>query len=93
MPRTITFDIDYSYCPKGHDWIHIGSSTLYCDVFWCEQCDCFYEPTVKAIPRGDINKSFNSDREQDLIDYAKFLAWKSKLTMKDMKVFDEWIKS
>jgi len=81
----ITFDVDYSYCPKGHAWIHIGSSTLYWDVFWCEKCDCFYEPIVKAVPRGTINESFSSDRESDLIEYAKFLAWKSKLTMKDMK--------
>jgi len=83
--KRYTFDIDYTFCPKGHGgWTLIESSILYADVFWCPDCDCFYQPTVKAVPRGEINKSFNTDREQDLVDLAEFLAWKSKLTRKDM---------
>lgn len=83
--KNLTFQIDYEYCPKGHgDWIFIPSSTLYPDIFWCEKCDCFYEPSVRTVKRGTINKNFNSDREKDLIDRAKFLNWKNKLQPKDM---------
>ena len=83
--RNYAFQIDYEYCPKGHeDWVYIPSSTLYPDVFWCEKCDCFYEPTVEKLVRGKINKNFNSDREQDLIDCARFLRWKERLQPKDM---------
>ena len=82
--RNLTFQIDYSNCPKGHDWTWIRSSTLYPDVFWCEKCDAFYEPTVKKLERGKINKEYSSDREADLIKLAIFLKWKNNLQPKDM---------
>lgn len=84
--KTHTFSLDYTYCPKGHtDWVYIKSSTLYSDIFWCEKCDCFYEPSVRKIARGVINKNYSSDREGDLIKRAKFTAWKETLTYNDMK--------
>ena len=83
--KNLTFNIDYTYCPKGHGtWTHIPSSTLYSDIFFCEDCDCFYQPSVRAIKRGTINKNYNSDREGDLIKMAKFINWKKQLTMIDM---------
>ncbi len=83
--KNLTFQIDYTYCPKGHgDWIFIPSSILYPDIFYCESCDCFYEPSVKKLERGKINKEFSSDREADLIKRAKFLKWKSNLQLSDM---------
>ena len=83
--RDIRFQIDCTYCPKGHeDWVFVPSSILYPDVFWCKKCDCFYEPSVIAVKRGSINKDFSSDREADLIERAEFLEWKSKLQPKDM---------
>ena len=83
--KDITFQIDYTFCPKGHsDWVFIPSSTLYPAIFWCEKCDCFYEPSIKQVKRGTINDDFVSDRESDLIKRAKFIKWKSKLQPKDM---------
>ncbi len=83
--RNVQFQIDYSYCPKGHgDWVFIPSSILYPDIFWCKQCDCFYEPNVRAVKRGKVNESFNSDREKELIERANFIEWRSKLQIKDM---------
>ncbi len=83
--RNLTFDIDYTYCPKGHgDWIHVPTSISYPDIFWCEQCNLFYTPTVKAIKAEDINKNFNSDRAGDLIKMAEFIKWKKGLSYKDM---------
>jgi len=88
--RNLNFQIDYTYCPKGHgDWIFIPSSTLYPDIFWCKQCDCFYEPSVRAVKRGMINKNFYSDRELDLIKHAEFIEWKKGLNYKDMLNFNE----
>lgn len=85
MSRKLQFDIDYTYCPKGHgDWTFIPTSTLYSDLFWCEKCNYFYEPSIKMIKKGDINKHFNSDRENDLKIRAKFLKWKSGLSYIDM---------
>jgi len=83
--KQVTFQIDYTYCPKGHgDWIFIPSSTLCYDVFWCEKCDCFYEPIVKEMKKGKIKEQFNETREDDLKKRARFLAWKEKLQYKDM---------
>ena len=83
--RNLTFQIDYEYCPEGHlDWIFIPSSILYPDVFYCEKCNCFYEPSVRKVKIGQINKDFSSDREADLIKRAKFLKWKNNLQLVDM---------
>lgn len=83
--KTITFNIDYQFCPEGHgDWIFIPSSTLHSDIWWCKECDCFYEPSVKKIKYGVINKNYNSDREDDLKKRAIFLKWKNGLSYKDM---------
>lgn len=79
----ITFNTDFSYCPKGHEWRFIPSSTLYGDIFWCEQCDCFYYPSVKKLTKENLNKEFYSDRAEDLIKRAKFLQWKDSLNYKD----------
>lgn len=83
--RNLTFQIDYTYCPKGHaDWIFVPSSTLYSDVFWCEKCDYFYVPTVKKVSYIEINKDYNSDRAKEVKQYAEFLKWRKGLTRKDM---------
>lgn len=82
--RTITFQIDYEYCPQGHTWTFIPSSTLYPDVFWCEECKCFYNPTVEKVVAAKLNERFSSDRAGDLIKYARFLRWKAGLSMGDM---------
>ena len=84
--KKLTFEIDYSYCPKGHSWLFIPTSTLFADLFWCRECDCFYEPSVRVVKYGVINKNFNSDREKDLIKRAKFLEWKKTLNYKDMPI-------
>lgn len=84
--RDITFQIDYTFCPKGHgDWVFVPSSTLYADVFWCEKCDCFYSPTVEKMTKEKLNKEFYSDRAADIIERAKFLKWKDGLNYSDMK--------
>ena len=83
--KYLKLKIDYNYCPKGHaDWVFITASTLYPDIFWCERCDTFYEPSVKPKSKEQLNKDFSSDRAGELIKYAEFLQWKSKLTTKDM---------
>jgi hypothetical protein len=90
--KTITFQIDYTYCPEGHgDWVFIPSSTMYSDIFYCPKCDCFYQPSVKKIKRGEINKDYNSDREKDLIEYAEFIKWKNGLSKKDMPVHKQQV--
>lgn len=82
--KQLTFSMDYTYCPKGHgDWIFIPASTLFYDVWFCEKCDCFYEPTVTKIKKGAINKNFHSDREKQLFDRAMFLKWKNALSYED----------
>lgn len=78
------FSIDYTCCPKGHRWIFIPSSTLYSDTWYCEDCECLYEPSVRKIKKGNINKNFHTDREADILKRGKFLKWKDKLTYKDM---------
>lgn len=81
----LTFQIDYTFCPKGHgEWVFVPSSTLYPDIFWCPACDCFYEPELRPVKRGKINEDFSSDREGAIIERARFLQWKSKLQPKDM---------
>ena len=82
--KQTTFNIDYTFCPKGHAWIFIPSSTLYSDLFWCSKCDCFYEPRIGVVKKESIKKQFVSDRVNDLINRAKFLDWKSKLEYNDM---------
>ena len=83
--KNITFNVDYTYCPKGHgDWIFVGSTTLYSNIFWCEKCNCFYEPSVRKVTAEDINKNFNSDRAKEIVKRAEFLKWKSGLSYKDM---------
>jgi len=84
--REIKFNVDYTFCPKGHgDWVFVPSSTLYADVFWCEKCDCFYFPTVEKMTKEKLNKEFYSDRAQEIIDRAKFLKWKESLEYSDME--------
>lgn len=87
--KTIQFEIDYSFCPEGHRWVYLSANLLYPDVFYCEKCNCFYEPTVRKVERGAINKDFSSDRERDLIARAKFLDWKNNLTFKDWESQNE----
>lgn len=82
--KTISFNIDYSYCPKGHSWIFISQSTLYSDIFWCEDCDLFYYPSVKPLTQAKLNENFSSDRAYDIIKLAKFKKWKDTLSLKDM---------
>ncbi|MFW5962631.1 MAG: hypothetical protein ACOCQR_03345 [bacterium] len=83
--KNYIFNIDYTHCPKGHsEWVLIPSSILYPDIFYCFECDCFYSPTVKKKERGEINKEFSNDREQELIDRAKFIKWRDSLSPEDM---------
>ncbi len=91
--REIKFSIDYTYCPKGHgDWIFIPSSILYSDVFWCEECGFFYEPSVKKLLSSDINKEYNSDRADELVKRADFIKWKNSLKQSDMDLITNSIK-
>lgn len=84
--KEVKFNIDYTYCPKGHgDWVFIPSSFLYSDLFWCENCHCFYEPSVRRIDSEKINKSFSSDRASELVERANYIKWKNSLTMNDFK--------
>lgn len=77
------------YCPKGHgDWTLIPASTLYYQIIWCEKCECFYENTLKKVTSESLNKNFSCDRAKELIDYARFIKWKSGLSMSDMKKFN-----
>ncbi len=85
--RQLTFDMDYTYCPKGHgDWIHMPSSTLYPDVFWCDKCDCFYEPSVRPLKKGKIDEDYTVGREDQLKKMAKFISWREGLSFKDMPI-------
>lgn len=82
--KTVTFNIDYTYCPEGHAWTFIPASTMYSDIFWCEKCECFYYPSVKRMTADQLNKDFCGDRAADLIRYAEFLRWREGLSIKDM---------
>ena len=81
--KNITFQIDYEFCPKGHKWIFLPSSLLCYDLFYCEPCGTFYEPTVKPKSFEAINKEFSADQSDELIQNAKFRQWKNNLTYKD----------
>lgn len=80
----LTFRIDYEFCPKGHKWVFL-SGCQHSDCWWCEECNCFYEPSVRKLKLGVINKNYYCDREAELIQTAKFKQWKEKLTIKDME--------
>lgn len=82
--KQITFSVDFSYCPKGHSWTFVPPSTLYSDIFWCEDCNLFYYPSVKPITKEKLNLNFSSDRASDIIKLAKFKKWKDTLSIKDM---------
>lgn len=83
MQRILSWDD--RHCPKGHgNWVFIPASILYSDLYWCEDCECFYEPIVKKLPYDVLNEQYSSDRAADLVKRARFLMWKDSLTMKDM---------
>lgn len=83
--KTLSFQVDYSFCPEGHnEWVFVPSSTLYGDIFWCDKCDCFYLPSVKKISKERLNVGFLSDRAQEIIELARFIKWKNSLSVKDM---------
>lgn len=83
MSRTLQWDDEY--CPNGHKWIFIPSSTLYSDLYLCKECDCFYQPTVKRLAKERIAQQYTSDRVGQLIERAEFLEWKNNLKYKDWK--------
>ena len=83
--KQVQFNVDYSFCPKDHPWIFVPSSTLYSDVFYCENCDCFYFPSVEKLTKEKLNREFSSDRANDIIKQAKFIQWKNSLRYSDMK--------
>lgn len=82
--RKLTFEIDYSFCPQGHDWTFLPASTMYSDIFWCADCGCFYYPSVKKLTPDQLNKDFRSDRAAELVRYAEFRKWRDGLSIKDM---------
>lgn len=90
--KKIAFDLDYQFCPKGHLWTFVPVSTLYSDIFWCEKCDCFYEPSVRKITKEILNKNFSSDRASEIISLAKFYNWRSSLSKKDMEIYKKLVR-
>ena len=78
-----TFNIDYTNCPKGHNWIFIPDSILCYEVWWCEDCQCFYEPTVRKLNQKKIDEQFGKGRSEQLKQRANFIKWKSNLKMAD----------
>lgn len=80
-----TYSWDDTYCPKGHgSWVFVPASTLYPDIYWCDKCDCFYNPICVEMSYDELNEDFSSDRASDLIQWAKFLKWRDSLSPKDM---------
>jgi len=90
--REIKFDVDYTFCPKGHSWTFIPASTMYSAIFWCKECDCFYTPVVESLTKEKLNEQFSSDRALDLIKFAEFIRWKKGLNRKDMEKYKSLLK-
>lgn len=83
MSRLLSWDD--TYCPKGHgSWTFLPASILYSDIYWCPDCDLFYQPTVKSMTPERLNKEFASDHATQLKQRARFIKWKDNLSYKDM---------
>lgn len=83
MSRTIHWDDEF--CPNGHRWQFIASSTLFPDYYYCATDDTFWEPTVRKTEPQEIQRRFNVGRPEEMKRLAVFLTWKESLTPKDME--------
>ncbi len=84
--KKITLETNFEFCPKGHSWTFLPSSTMCYELFYCEKCDFFYTITVRAKTSTNINNEFCDGRADELKKYAKFLEWKRTLSYKDMEL-------
>lgn len=76
---SVTYDINDTYCPKGHKWIFVPSSLLFSDCYYCKACDKIYQPTVKEVTKKYFEENFNTDRFNDIKEFAEFIEAKEKI--------------
>lgn len=81
----VTYNIDDTYCPCGKKWIRVKSSLKFSDYYYCEKCDKIFTPTVEEKTQEWFDKNYISDRRTELIDLARMVEARSKVTNEDLK--------
>jgi len=74
-----------NYCPEGHSIIEVKESLLYSHYFYCKECNKIFVPTLIELNKSIIEKTYCSDRYNELIEHAKFLEAKSRVKLSDLK--------
>ena len=73
-----------TFCPLGHSWIFVGSTTLYSDYYYCPKCDKIYSPTVREVTEDEVSEQFISKRYDQMKEYALILKAKERVTKGDL---------
>ena len=71
-------------CPKGHNVTRVFNTVLYADCYFCHECDKVYELTATEVTKEYFKKMFNSDRFNEIKQYAKIVDAKKRVTMDDL---------
>lgn len=80
----VVYDIDDTHCLCGHKWVRVNSSLKFSDYYYCERCDKIYRPTVIEDTKEWFKENYNFDKRTELINYAKLIKAKKKVTDKDL---------
>lgn len=81
----VTYDIDDTYCPCGEKWVRVKSSLNFSDYYYCEKCDKIFTPTVEEKTKEWFEENFASDRRTELINLARIVEARAKVTTADLK--------
>lgn len=81
----VTYNIDDRYCPCGEKWIRVKSSFIFGDYYYCEKCNKIFTPTVEEKTKEWFEENFVSDRRTELINFARIVKARAKVTNADLK--------
>lgn len=62
---------------------YIASSLLFSECYYCESCDIFYHKRLVKISEESF-KGFSTARRGELVELARIIKAKSKITKKDL---------
>ena len=81
----VTYDINDTYCPCGEKWTRVKASLKFGDYYYCEKCDKIFTPTVEEKTKEWFEENFVSDRRTELINLARIVEARAKVTNADLK--------
>lgn len=72
------------YCPEGHCATSVEHTTLFSGCVFCKTCDKVYQYELREVPKKWFGENYNSDRFNQIKDYAAFLEAKKKVNNDDL---------